>query len=388
MASLMADAKKVQPLDFKKFASKVQQKSNIKSTNNASDIQTDGSSDWIINRLTTYYHEETKLVCLSKHGLAHILKISATPHSDLGTSDSHTLLHIAYLRGLPNMDVVRVLVEKLSVNVNAQNQQEETEEDDDSDAEPIPGGNTTLHYLARGHHWWYAAQAIPYLVTKAAANVEIFNDEGLTALDVALGSQGTLQKQAAKALISLRAKLDQSHLRAVEDDPELLLLVLRGVPLDPFLLDRAAISKSHHILDYLLSVGVDPNLRRSYDELTAEDKQYLASVISPPKFYWDECTWYALHRVACYSSFELNREENMENRLAKMNALLSRGADPYLVYRQPIKRPKTQEFIQCGFPGNSERDDDVETSSLSLPSRIMRTRMMTSKIIKAGMLQL
>lgn len=163
------------------------------------------SKDWTIKQLPEAYEGETQFAFLAKHGLADTLKCWRVHHTSLDTGTSHTLLHIACMRELPNMDVIRFLVEKLSVDVNVQNRSEV-----DEDGDPLPGGSTALQLLARGYHWWQAEYPIRFLVTEGGVDLELCNDKGQTALQIALDSNGTFNKQAAQTLIDLGAKLESS----------------------------------------------------------------------------------------------------------------------------------------------------------------------------------
>ncbi|CAK7209592.1 hypothetical protein SCUCBS95973_000492 [Sporothrix curviconia] len=98
-----------------------------------------------------------------------------------------SLLYLACCRQLPNMDVVRLLIEKCHVDANRRTiaiaeraQMLGIYEGD----EPGPGLETPLHALARGFHWWGITQAIPYLIAHGA-DVTAKNEWGHTAFDLA-----------------------------------------------------------------------------------------------------------------------------------------------------------------------------------------------------------
>jgi hypothetical protein len=172
--------------------------------------------------------EETNLHYLANHGFSGLLEKLGSLEADArfkegawhaagdpkrpglgycrtGPGFVYPLLFTACQRELPNMDVVRVLVETLNVDVNARRNAKPGE---NSYADSIPGGMTALHCLAFGNHWWQAAQGIPFLVTQAGANMELRNDHGETPLQVALHSEGVFQKQAAQALVELGAGIN------------------------------------------------------------------------------------------------------------------------------------------------------------------------------------
>jgi ankyrin repeat protein len=367
-SKLTIDANKTGPPDFDQSGSL---QLSIKVANNTGDGVTTGTTYSAFSMLHNWVPESPDLDFFTEHGLANILEKSASLNTNFKV-DGH-LLHAACLRSLPNMDVVRVLVEKFHVDVNTQSQQEElNNEPEGEEEEPMPAGDTALHYLARGYNWWHVAQAIPYLVTEAGANIELCNEESLTPLDVALRSDnGTFQMEAVRTLIKLGAKLEQSYLPKVSDDPETFKLVIsQGVPNPQNHLANAAgrSTKTLSLLNYILSTGTSPDWRLAsvVDELSTEDEQYLARISHPPEFYGG-ASLYALHVAASnsYLPSSLTRVETIEIRIAKMSALLSYGANPHATYRQFIKRPKAQESIQFQFPGTDEVQNNIETSSIT-----------------------
>jgi hypothetical protein len=106
----------------------------------------------------------------AKLGFAHLIATILETNSsnleellfknELDGKPADPLLYLACQRDLPNMDVVRLLVEAGHVDVNARSrttlEKVESLEDwgsiDDGD-EPDPGQNTALHELAGGRHW-------------------------------------------------------------------------------------------------------------------------------------------------------------------------------------------------------------------------------------------
>lgn len=131
---------------------------------------------------------------LVKYGYANLLSTifsSEDPPfsavSDLdGTVDP--LLFEACQRALPNIDVVRVLAEKVHVDINAKSRtadkrmadlEEELREEVDPDYDYLQGRNTALHEFSLGRHWWAVAQGIPYLIA-SRADAEQLNEEGNT----------------------------------------------------------------------------------------------------------------------------------------------------------------------------------------------------------------
>lgn len=85
------------------------------------------------------------------------------------------LLIVAVKRQLPNMDVVRLLVEKAHVDLNARSRTGD-EAYEDVDAPGVcyeidvrqPGLNTVLHECAKGFNWWQVKYCLPYLLYNGA----------------------------------------------------------------------------------------------------------------------------------------------------------------------------------------------------------------------------
>lgn len=116
------------------------------------------------------------------------------------------LLWTAVQRSLPNMEVVRLLIERFHVDVN------EMKYSWDRDSEYIlTPEETVLHYVAKGHNWWHVALALPYLLEQGA-NVNTRGMKGRTPLLNALGlgilDVGTFCNDAARSLIAAGADVN------------------------------------------------------------------------------------------------------------------------------------------------------------------------------------
>ncbi|KAK7923748.1 ankyrin repeat-containing protein [Apiospora marii] len=138
---------------------------------------------------------------LAQHGFAHLLEtmldseyygpmiLDACSHAHhdprygYGWVSADPILLVAARRELPNMDVLRLLVEKKDavsgkgMNLNAKGRTGQVffhHEIDypgrfsDSDEPIAPGKNTALHEFAKGRHWWHVAQGLPYLLAAGA----------------------------------------------------------------------------------------------------------------------------------------------------------------------------------------------------------------------------
>ncbi|KAM3565221.1 hypothetical protein MY1884_000294 [Beauveria asiatica] len=116
----------------------------------------------------------------------------------LGEELRNKMLEYAVRRELPNMDIVRLLVDNYAVNINGGDRNR----------------NTALHIIARGNHWWQSAQALPFLL-KSGANIESENSSGQTPLHLTLdkeyfqlGKLGSFHKDVAETLIDAGANVN------------------------------------------------------------------------------------------------------------------------------------------------------------------------------------
>lgn len=72
-------------------------------------------------------------------------------------------LLVAVKRELPNMDTVRLLVEKFAVDVNELHYTypHGDDYDSDNDDDRVTSKGFALHFIARGNSWWHVHQALP-----------------------------------------------------------------------------------------------------------------------------------------------------------------------------------------------------------------------------------
>jgi len=166
---------------------------------------------------------------------------------------------------------------------------------------------SALHALALGRHWWHAAQAIPYLVAHAGADIELRNMHGETPLQIALDSPGVFWKQAAQALVLLGANVNaidgqgRGCLEHAGKDADLLrLLLARGAELSASALFGAIDEHNVESLKALLSAGIDANMRLdSADEKVLHERaQKLANGLFHGELDMDQREWYPLHDAA------------------------------------------------------------------------------------------
>lgn len=124
----------------------------------------------------------------------------------------HPHLYTACRRELPNMGVVRILVEEFRVDINELVYDRMANEDVDANEEMHSDARqsyfTSLHYLAMGQHWWQVAHCLPYLLQVSTVDVNVRNERHETPLHVALMSRYPHSEASARVLIEHGADLN------------------------------------------------------------------------------------------------------------------------------------------------------------------------------------
>ncbi|EHK45526.1 putative ankyrin repeat protein [Trichoderma atroviride IMI 206040] len=280
------------------------------------------------------YEDNTLLHLLVEGGYADLLeyfadKVHLFEAQDWVQTDEEncgTLLGTACERDLPSLHIIRLLVEKIGVDVNAVYNRR-------GYCYKIRGG-TALHILAGGSRFWQI-EALEYLVSKGA-NIEALNKDGMTPLLAALDQSwpdGHWREETLKVLLRHGANVNAtvcetegsrgytSGLSALElsDRGELTrMLVENGADTRrvPGLIARMVVKWNDALqISVLLEAGLDPN------ELPIPRKE-------------GEDVRYALHEAcrpsttaSTYSEAELHSRKE-----AIAGLLLSAGADPFATY--------------------------------------------------------
>ncbi|KAJ0333426.1 hypothetical protein COL5a_001133 [Colletotrichum fioriniae] len=217
---------------------------------------------------------------------------------------------------VPVFDMVRLLVETFGVDINE---------------------DRALHWLAKGYHWWHAAQALPFLISRGAG-LETRNSRGQTPLHMALGTEdgvGLFHMDAAYQLILGGADVNavdmagRSCLSYAGHNVDLTrVLVKHGAIVHADAIFGAINEMQPGVLDALLSTGGNANIR-----IEKDDKEPWKS----GNRRWDlsrlpDAEWYPLHRVAAKSGIntydQKERAKLHSAALSLIEVLLSHGADP------------------------------------------------------------
>ncbi|KAJ5889943.1 hypothetical protein N7504_010753 [Penicillium tannophilum] len=233
---------------------------------------------------------------------------------------------------LPNTDVLRFLVEDMTVNIDVQNREHKGL------------GGSVLHILAAGCNWWHVAQALPYVI-KMGANIELRDQNGRTPLHIALDflENGPFYKEAARILVENGADVNAadpkgktSLSRAGRDLETTKLLLNHGARINAVAIFETIEYRQIEVLKELLSRGDNANSRMSEPEpIEARERRislFLGKVI--------DCQLYPLLEASLNTlgrDIKVSKKIDAENRRQIMVALLNHGADPYATYFTEVK---------------------------------------------------
>ncbi|KAJ5145345.1 hypothetical protein N7448_002737 [Penicillium atrosanguineum] len=265
------------------------------------------------------------------------------------------LLITACQREMPNMEVVRILVEKMGININLNCRKESWA---NGKKESVLG-NGVLHGLAEGVTWWNVHQALPYLIRKGA-NLELRNEDGETPLHIALdyeGRKGVFYKEAAKILLRNGADVNavnskgKTCLSKAGTDMELIKLLLsHGAKISPAAVFSAIELDNVELLEFFLSQGDLANMRRVAPE-TMERIHALDQTRIPTAEVFP-----LLHAATFKPNIAYNDLDLTCFRMRMMTALLQHGADPYATF------VKLHRVTDNSFNDDDELDNSDENS--------------------------
>ncbi|OAL50220.1 ankyrin [Pyrenochaeta sp. DS3sAY3a] len=250
-----------------------------------------------------------------------------------GRDTKGPLLLNAASRDEPNMEVVRLLVEKVGLDINAQRSVAEMRpghsHSSNIDFGRLVEGESILHVLVRGEHWWHANEALPYLL-ECGANTEVRNVHDETPLSALLNRSGWLifDKRVAELLIHYGANVNaidasgQSCLaKACKNMEMALVLVESGAEVTSDVFEEAFKSNNADLVEILLSRGTDPNV------LTTQPAPHPAG--------YNEILHrnrYPLHWLLSMSTWRLKTDSEQKNYARMVQLMLDHGADPCAKY--------------------------------------------------------
>ncbi|KAH7127344.1 putative ankyrin repeat protein [Dactylonectria macrodidyma] len=286
----------------------------------------------------------------------------------------------AVQRELPNLDMMRLLVEKFRVDIN--------ELRFSLGSVRIPRGmrhtlvpkDSALHYAARGYSWWHAHQAVPYLL-KAGADINLRSYNEDTPLHMALWGPGhpdrpgPFAKDAARILVENGADVNavgnegRSCLACAADDVDMIrLLVSHGAIVTAEAMFAAINAKNVAGVKELLSLGANASMRPGKlheGEFDAEGRR-----IRPHSYGVTRLTGVPLHHevfplyhAGMAPSLRWWRDpgdfaEELEFDVQIVQVLLDQGADPFARFLSRINEQ---------WEASSISDTAKDTPSLEVP---------------------
>ncbi|SPO01936.1 uncharacterized protein DNG_04609 [Cephalotrichum gorgonifer] len=249
---------------------------------------------------------------------------------------------------LPNMDVLRLLVERFKVDVNELSYVHKYVDCDDV-VVPV---DSALHVVASGKSWWHVHQALPYLV-QAGTDLDVRDYEGKTPLHRALESNEIYAREAARVLIEAGAdvnavdKKGRTCLGYVKSNVAMTeFLISHGATVTADAIFAAIDSASVSSLRALLSGGVDPNICRDKPtpredtpsqtncntwEQALSDGMDIEDGVEPHEM---SALYYATRRLRTPDKAKHKDYRDFEKKLEVIQVLLDRGADPFFKYRR------------------------------------------------------
>lgn len=231
---------------------------------------------------------------------------------------------------LPNLEVIKILVERFGANVNIQ---PPIRTYGSGGGYEYPPGATALHIVACRINWWQA-EVVKYLLSKGA-NTELRNEKGQTALHVVLSNNRSYrrdqQRITTKILLEHGAdpntqdKNGLTCLNKATYDAELVrMLIKHGADITlgskPALFS-AIIGEDLPTIKILLGAGADCNAR----EKKSDRPGHL--VVD----WIEDHEYYPLHYAASAIADNLQKRDTA---ISIINTLLEHGADPYIQFRE------------------------------------------------------
>lgn len=290
------------------------------------------SPDSVLQVIQSSHQENTILQQLVKGGYASLLEKVANSTTiaalnnrervraiDGYQGDAMPLLITACRREIPNMEVLRILVEHFGVDVNEGLSENSWQLSHCREEIASP-----LHALAMGGHWWQVSLAMPYLIAHGAdVNLKI---GGKTVLEDVLETMSArplaVSERAIQVLLEAGADTTPSHRdgrsfvsNAIQHIGILKLLLKYNTSVTSQDLIAAITHETLEGLEALLEAGADPN---SGDILTEE-------VNNNPSRYPKIDQFPLYHAMVCGASASC--------KISMMKLLLAYGADPLAKYK-------------------------------------------------------
>lgn len=218
-------------------------------------------------------------------------------HQNFAQGSTQPLLLVACRSQVPNIEMVKFLVEEIGCGIDTQGYVR-VRFSDLLTGYGICKHETPLHVLARGRmNWWQVSEALPYLARDRGASLEIRDCFHSTPLAVAISHIGrvTFNRGAVDMLLELGADAKAVDMRWTCESAEITdILLSRGAVVKPAAILAAVRSRNCAVLNMLLSRGGNVNARETtvppahqntpiYVETTAPPRERIGPISEVPK---------------------------------------------------------------------------------------------------------
>ena len=240
---------------------------------------------------------------------------------------------------LPNLEVIKLLVEKFAADVNKANQSRSG----------LPG-DSALHTVSHGTYWWHT-EAVSYLLSRGA-DPELRNERGQTALHTAVSNDhgaGRYQQHKTAALLLEHGAdpnaIDNDGLtclnKAIHDIDLVWLLIKHKADItlgEKPVLFSAIAAQDLPTVKTLLQTGANCNIRQKQKQKEKPLQNQFRGLTGIEEH---EC--YPVHYAA---SCRFDIAHGRDAAIKIVQELLCRGADPFLEFKDGVSI--LHHILSCG----------------------------------------
>ncbi|KAH7149027.1 ankyrin repeat-containing domain protein [Dactylonectria estremocensis] len=258
----------------------------------------------------------------------------------VGRNTMPFLLH-AVRREIPNMTVVRLLVDKFGVDINELHYTWEFV----NGTSQVSPSDSVVHSVSQGKSWWHVHQALPFLLS-VGADVDVRNYKGQTPLHLALEACShpfsPYSDVAVRTLIAAGADVcavdngGKSCFGYAQNDVNMVrLLRSHGATVTADAVFGAVESQNVDLLRIFFSEGVDANIRRhKLAKESSVNNRERGSEIEKLEPYGAFPLYLAAQGLHSDSDLSPMDIEALGNVIEMVQVLLDHGADPFAKFLQ------------------------------------------------------